>query len=132
MYYIYSILESCVLCQIIAVCVFSLCTGQFWNIPIAVSAFDTSNPNQELYTVSVRYPGREVRSFIGMLWPLTWEYREEYCLYTGNGQAGPLDELDARGGPNDPVIEGEYFRYKVDSDFATDFEFAHFEETRCG
>ena len=73
-----------------------------------------------------------MRSFVGMLWPLTWEYREEYCLYTGNGQAGPLDVADAKGGPNDPVIEGEYFRYKVDNNFDTDFEFTHFEETRCG
>ena len=82
--------------------------------------------------MSVQYPGRPMRSFVGMLWPLTWEYREEYCLYTGNGQAGPLDVADAKGGPNDPVIEGEYFRYKVDSNFDTDFEFAHFEETKCG
>ena len=122
-----SILEFCVK----LLCYFSLATGQFWNIQIEVSAFDISNPNQEYYTVTVHYPGQDQRSFLGMLWPLTWEYKEEYCLYTGNGQAGPLDEADARGAPNDPVLEGEYFRYKVDSSFATNFEFTHFDETRC-
>ena len=81
--------------------------------------------------MTVEYPGGSKRSFVGMLWPLTWEYREEYCLYTGNGQAGPLDDADAGGGPNDPVIEGEYFQYKVDRVFGTDFEFTHFNETMC-
>ena len=96
-----------------------------------MSPIESPDPSQELYTITVQYPGGNQRSFVGMLWPLTWEYREEYCLYSGNGQAGPLDDADAVGGPNDPVIEGEYFRYKVDNDFATEFEFAHFNETMC-
>ena len=110
---------------------FSHLAGQFWNIPIGVSPFDLTESDNHLYSVSVRYPDSKPRSFVGMLWPLTWDYREEYCLYVGNSQAGPLEAGDVRGGPNDPVIEGDYTLYKVDSSFATNFAFSHFEGFRC-
>ena len=108
-----------------------VCAGQFWNIPITVSPVDNPGSTEELYSVTVEYPGGSKRSFTGMLWPLTWEYRQEYCLYCGNGQAGPLDEVEAVGGANDPVIEGEYFEYKLDSNFDTSFKYDHFEESNC-
>ena len=105
--------------------------GQFWNIPIDIFPFDTSNPKEKLYAVSVEHPDREKRSFVGMLWPLTWEYRDQYCIYVGDGQAGPLDEVDARGGPNGAVVEGDYSQYKVDASFDVKFKFTQFNETKC-
>ena len=105
--------------------------GQFWNIPISISPITVPGSTQRHFTVEVEYPGGNKRSFVGMLWPLTWEYRDEYCLYVGNGQAGPLDEADTGGGPNDPVIEGDYSEYRVESGFGTDFKYAHFDETLC-
>ena len=102
--------------------------GQFWNIPIQVIPF---NITKSLFAVTVRYPDSKPRSFIGDLSSLSWERRDEYCLYVGSRQGGPLNPDDAMGGPNDPVIEGEYLQYKVDSSFASEFTYSHFDETRC-
>ena len=73
------------------------------------------NITNDLYTVTVQYPGSKPRSFIGDMRSLTWERRNEPCLYVGNRQGGPLNPYDAMGGPNDPVIEGEYDQYKADT-----------------
>ena len=102
--------------------------GQFWNIPISVSPF---NEAQKLYAITVQHPDSQPRSFIGDLGSSTWDGRKEYCLYVGNQQGGSLHKADAMGGPNDPLIEGKYYQYKVDGDFATKFVYAHFNETRC-
>jgi len=59
---------------------------------------------------------------------VTWEFEKHPCIYVGNSQAGPIQEVDA---PNDSVIEGEYTDYEVDSMFATDFIYSHFETSRC-
>ena len=87
--------------------------------------------DQALYTVTVKYPDIQPRSFIGDLDSPTWDGRHEYCLFVGNGQGGPLNPADAMGGPNDPVIEGNYTQYKVDGNFATGFAHSHFDEGRC-
>ena len=59
---------------------------------------------------------------------MTWEFEKRPCLYVGNSQAGPLGEDVV---PNDSVIEGVYSDYEVESMFASDFTFSHFEESRC-
>ncbi|XP_064388126.1 uncharacterized protein LOC135336294 [Halichondria panicea] len=105
--------------------------GQFWNIPILVEPFTgfirSSASIDNLYQVTIEHPN-ERREFTAWLYPLTWEYRREYCLYTGNQQAGPVYEVES---PNDPVIEGTYADYIVDTAYGTDFAFTHFNERRC-
>ena len=80
-----------------------------------------------LYQVTIQHPN-ERREFTAWLYPLTWEYRREYCLYAGNQQAGSVYEVES---PNDPVIEGTYADYIVDTAYGTDFAFTHFNERRC-
>ena len=89
--------------------------------------FDGSGRGND-YVVTVNYPGSPPRSFVGLLSSVTWEFERRPCIYVGNSQAGPIQEVDA---PNDSVIEGEYTDYEVDSMFATDFVYSHFEANRC-
>ena len=60
------------------------------------------------------------RSFLGDLFPRTWDNTREECLYVGNGQGGPSAEFPVF---RDSVIEGRYTDYIVDSIFATDFAY---------
>ena len=59
---------------------------------------------------------------------MTWEFEKRPCIYVGNSQAGPIVEVDD---PNDSVIEGEYTEYEVESMFATDFTYSHFNNDLC-
>ncbi|XP_064387566.1 uncharacterized protein LOC135335869 isoform X2 [Halichondria panicea] len=108
--------------------------GQFWNVPIQVQPY--TGPVQDgvnsdgYYVVTTNHPNEPPRSFVGWLWPLTWEYKMEYCLYAGQNQAAPLYEI-LDDTVNSPVIFGEYTDYIVDSPYATDFSYSHFEESRC-
>ena len=76
----------------------------------------------------MNYPGSTPRSFVGIASTVTWEFEKRPCLYVGNSQAGPLGEDVV---PNDSVIEGVYGDYEVDSMFASNFTFSHFEDSRC-
>ena len=107
-----------------------LYAGQFWNIQINVVRY--SQPidgvvRSDTYNITVNYPGQQ-RQFVGFLYPLTWEFEENQCLYVGNGQGAPIDEVES---PNDPVIYGNYSHYKVDSIFGTEFDYDHFDSSRC-
>lgn len=82
----------------------------------------------DLYNITIKYPGSEPRSFVGLLQSKTWELEKRPCLYVGDSQAGPIDEVES---PNDSVIEGDYTEYKVESIFATDFIYSHFDKSRC-
>ena len=89
--------------------------------------FDGSaRPNDRVVTVN--YPGKEPRSFVGVLASVTWEFEKRPCIYVGNSQAGPIAEVVT---PNDSVIEGEYTDYEVTSMFDTGFTYSHFETDRC-
>lgn len=105
--------------------------AQFWNVMVSVEPYtppskqsveqntdlqfnvtvqaapDPEKPNQELY-----------RSFLGDLFPRTWDNTREECLYVGNSQGGPSAEFAIFP---DSVIEGSYRDYIVDSMFGTDF-----------
>ena len=81
----------------------------------------------DAYTITVNYPDQQ-RQFVGFLYSLNWERKENLCLYVGNRQGGPINEVD---NPNDPVLYGEYSDYKVDSIFGTEFNYDHFESARC-
>ena len=106
-------------------------TGQFWNVPINVTE-NTGSFNGMLrdddYIITVFYPGSPPRSFVGLESSMTWENEQRPCLYVGNPQAGPLDEIVD---PNDSVIEGTYRDYEVASLFSPDFVFSYFDETFC-
>lgn len=90
---------------------------------------DGSDPGDNAYSVTVNYIDQPPRMFVGWLFPITWEVRQEYCIYAGNGQGGWAYEVPDPF--NDPVIEGNYADYRVDSAFATEFQYSHFEENRC-
>ena len=105
-------------------------TGQFWNIPIDVVRYNQSfggAVRSDTYTITVNYPNQR-RQFVGLLHPLTWELDFRQCLYVGNRQGGPIDEVSD---PNDPVLQGEYTNYRVNDLHGTNFAFAHFESSRC-
>jgi len=105
-------------------------TGQFWNIPIDVVRYNQSIDGamrSDAYTITVNYPDQR-RQFVGFLYPLTWEYIERQCLYVGNGQGGPTEEVD---NPNDPVLQGEYTDFIVNDIFGMEFKYTHFDSSRC-
>ncbi len=68
------------------------------------------------------------RTFTGILLDLTWELEYDPCIYAGNFQAGAHPEVLE---PNDPVIEGDYKEYIVDSLFGTAFTYGRFDEDVC-
>ena len=78
----------------------------------------------------MNHPEEEVRQFVAWIYPLTWEYREEYCLYAGSTQAGPIYEVDDDN-LNAPVIMGSYAEYRVDGAYETSFVYSHFDEANC-
>ena len=108
-----------------------LTLGQFWNVPVDVQE-DTSQFNGENreddFEVTVRYPGKEARMFVGLRSSVTWSWERKPCLYVGNTQAGPLAEVVD---PNDSVIEGTYNDYVVESIFSPILKFAHIDNNNC-
>ena len=52
------------------------------------------------------------------------------CYFVSNGQGGKLSKEEISD-PNDSVIEGRYTDYIVESTFATDYKYTHFNETKC-
>ena len=86
------------------------------------------NPVPERYVINLSTNEKE-RSFTGWYYDLTWEFQDGPCLYAGNRQAGPIYEIQE---PNDPVIEGRYNEYMVDSAFSEDkYSFGLFNENGC-
>ena len=81
-----------------------------------------------MYEITVEYPGSKPRSFVGVLHSRTWELDKRPCLYVGDSQAGPTDEVPTL---NDSVIEGDYTDYIITTLFSTDYKYSHFERTRC-
>ncbi|CAI8023710.1 hypothetical protein GBAR_LOCUS13830, partial [Geodia barretti] len=107
--------------------------GQFWNVPVTVSSYTGLFGGAERsddYVITVDHPQSDPRSFVGLKYSVTWEFEKRVCYYVGNTQAGELSEVSDPN-PNDSVIEGDYTDYKVDSLFATDFKFSHFDGNRC-
>ena len=102
-------------------------TGQFWNIPIDVVKYEGnySKPVNSTFLVTVDHPdpNSPSRSFIAEQHPATWDRKRIQCLYAGNAQGGPINEVDV---PNDYVIEGTYDDYEVSGLFDSDFEYNKF------
>ena len=84
------------------------------------------------YIVSTISRNQKVqRTFTGLLHHYSWEHVEEYCLYVGNRQGGPIHEIVE---PNDWVIErnNSFTNYKVSDAFSEDdFGYGLFNEQRC-
>ena len=109
-------------------------TGQFWNIPIDVEAYDGPVPSylleEELYTITVNpavFPPRP-RSFVAELNQQTWDTTADPCFFAGNYQGGAIYEITDPGGT---VIEGSFRDYRVDSLFSTDFVYSQFGSNQC-
>ena len=81
----------------------------------------------DTYAITVNYPNQR-RQFVGVLHQVTWELDFRQCLYVGTKLGGPIGEVSH---PNDPVLQGVYQDYKVDSIFGTAFEYGHFNDSRC-
>ena len=82
---------------------------------------------ENLFNVTVDpVNGGAARSFLGDLFPRSWDNTRENCMYVGNGQGGSGGEFDELP---DSVIQGRYTDYIVDSMFGTDFEYDRID--RC-
>ena len=100
---------------------------------MSVTAYDgnfAGSQRSDDYLIRVPYPRSQERSFVGILGDKTWEFEKRPCLYVGNSQGGPIDEVD-KDGPNDSVIEGEYTQYEVAGLFSTLFTYGRFNESSC-
>ena len=104
-------------------------TGQFWNVPIDVVKYDGNynKPVNSTFLVTVDHNSSS-RSFIAEQHPATWDGKRIQCLYAGNAQGGPINEVDV---PNDRVIEGDYEEYEVSGLFESDFQYNQFEDDQC-
>ena len=104
--------------------------GQFWNIPMTVvpytGLFDGKNDTGLAYTVTISPPGSNTRSFVAHWDDHKWDYREEPCLYVGNGQGGPIREVANDG----TVIEGKYSDYIVNALFSVNLKESKFDRYR--
>ena len=78
----------------------------------------------------MNHPQSDPRTFVGLKVDLTWESERRVCYYVGNKQGGGVADVDDPG-LNDPVIEGDYRQYKVESLFSTEFAYSHFDEGSC-
>ena len=109
-------------------------SGQFWNIPIDVTAYDGEVPPQyeairdDLYILTVFPPNSEPRSFPAQSFIRTWSNKRYRCFYAGSSQGGSWGLLED---PDDSVIQGSYSNSRVDGIFDTEFEYLEFESDRC-
>lgn len=107
--------------------------GQFWNVPIQVSAFtgtlfDLADARDDRYTVAVRHPSCPQRTFTAILLSVDWEFNRKPCFYAGNQQGGAIYEVEE---PNDSVIEGDFEEYRVSGAFDVGFRFSRFNDALC-
>ena len=103
-------------------------TGQFWNIPITVEEYTGAIvypefASETFYTVNVKPPSSPMRSFVGYIHDVTWEWKRKHCLYVGDRQGGPAGEVLN----DDSVIEGTYRDYIIDTAYGTDYKFDVFD-----
>ena len=112
---------------------FLIYLGQFWNVPVDITPYNGSLSDGTLATdrfnINIKGIGSSSpRSFTGWLYDLSWDYVKEPCLYVGNKQASPINEVAT---PNDGVIESIFQDYKVADAFSEDYEFSLFDIVKC-
>lgn len=89
---------------------------------------DVPSDGYDYYNVKVTPANGKVRSFIGFLNDITWDFTQSHCIYAGNQQGG----IDGSFfGFSDSVIEGHYTQYTVNGLFGTAFVFSQFDDGRC-
>ena len=94
--------------------------GQFWNIDVTAHPSDTSLGEGTVpYVVNVKHPQAQLRSFLADHYNLVWDESFKPCLYAGSSQGGSISDVE----PNDPVIEGSYHEYEVNSLFGYQFKY---------
>ena len=108
--------------------------GQFWNIPVNITKYigqlnsDIKDPSDYFLVSFNHHSLLKSKQFVGIVHDLTWSRENGVCLFVGNKQGGPIGEVER---PNDPVIEGDYRDYIVDSRFDTDFKYSTFKTEMC-
>ena len=65
-----------------------------------------------------------MRYLQGNLYPITWDSTSQPCIYLGNSQGG---SSGVNPKLNDPVIQGRYTDYKMDSLFDTEYDYGEWE-----
>ena len=94
--------------------------GQFWNIDVTAHPSDTSLGEGTVpYVVNVKHPQARLRSFLADHYSHVWDGSPKPCLYAGSSQGGSISDVE----PNDPVIEGNYHEYEVNSLFDYQFKY---------
>ena len=100
---------------------YSCIPGQFWNIPITTTQISASTS----YNVTIQPTnGAPTRYVHGEIYERTWDNTKERCIYLGNSQGGSSRENLRL---NDPVIQGHYTDYKMDSLFDTEYDYEEWE-----
>ena len=87
-----------------------------------MTAEDSIVSKSNHYAVTVSAPG-DTRRFFAWKKDQTWEKKKMNCLYSGNGQGGPLKEVTSLP---DSVIQGTYDEYEVSGLFDPNFKYEMF------
>ena len=96
-----------------------MCVGQFWNMDVTAHSSDTSLGEGTLpYVVNVKHPQAQLRSFLADHYSHVWDGSPKPCLYAGSSQGGSISDVE----PHDPVLEGSYHEYEVNSLFDHQFK----------
>ena len=107
------------------------CSGQFWNVPIGVEPYigpfgaKEVDKDDDVYLVTVSYPGSQNRTFVAELHRRAWVERIP-CLYAGNSMAGPIAEVPQY---KDNVIDGALDSYSVKDLFSPEFEHSKYKSS---
>ena len=106
--------------------------GQFWNVETTVTQYNGTlrdgSTVDNSYRINIKPRNKPVRSFVGFLEPVTFDFTRQQCLYAGNSQGGPINEVIEEG-LNDSLLEGDYTEYQMDSSFDTEYVYGHFESS---
>ena len=117
-----------VIFMILLLCVLFMYLGQFWNMPVDISPYNETTPDgADLYIVNITVGGTH-RNCIVEFRNATWDDANA-CLYVGNCQAGPNDQVYSI---NDAVIAGNYKDYLIKKAYSEiNFAFGLFREDLC-
>lgn len=102
--------------------------GQFWHLGFEIDKFNgiftdgTTRNNAFQITHPLQL---SPNSFVGLGYDITWDYREDMCVYAGDNQAGSSILVSE---PADPIIQGNYHHYKLDDPFGANFAYSVYKD----
>ena len=108
----------------------TFCPGQFWNVPVEVEEYEgafNGDMRDNVYKITIEREGAPRRHFLGLKQDVKWDFQSGTCYYVGNVQGGVIGE-DLN---SDPVIEGDYTEYTMDSLFDTEYNHTRFDQDLC-